>query len=55
MLLLGAALLVSGVFSYVVLSRQRDSMAGSLTGRLSRRSGGFRDRLAEGARAEDQD
>ena len=53
LLLIALALLISGLLSYVLLSRQRDSMAGSLTGRLSRRSGSFRDRLAEGARAED--
>jgi hypothetical protein len=56
LLLIALALLISGLLSYVLLSRQRDSMAGSLTGRLSRRSGSsFRDRLAEGARAEDTD
>ena len=56
LLLIALALLISGLLSYVLLSRQRDSMAGSLTGRLSRRrSTSFRDRLAEGARAEDTD
>ena len=55
-LLIALALLISGLLSYVLLSRQRDAMAGSLRGRLSgrtRRADSFRARLAEGARAED--
>lgn len=55
-LLIALALLISGLLSYVVLSRQRDAMAGSLRGRLSgrtRRADSFRTRLAEGTRAED--
>jgi hypothetical protein len=58
LLLIALALLISGLLSYVLLSRQRDAMAGSLFGRLSgraRRAGSFRSRLAEGARAEDTD
>jgi hypothetical protein len=55
LLLIALALLISGLLSYVLLSRQRDSMAGSLTGRLTRRTGGFRDRLNQGAAAEDTD
>ncbi len=58
LLLIALALLISGLLSYVLLSRQRDAMAGSLFSRLSgrtRRAGSFRDRLAEGARAEDTD
>ena len=56
LLLVALALLISGLLSYVLLSRQRDAMAGSLTGRLRRRtSTSFRDRLNEGARAEDSD
>jgi Mn2+/Fe2+ NRAMP family transporter len=51
LLLLGLALLVSGAASYVLLSRQRDAMAGS----LSRRLGSFRSRLDAGAKAEDKD
>ena len=50
-LLLGAALLVSGIFSYVVLSRQRDAMSSALTSRLH----SFRGRLDAGSRAEDDD
>jgi uncharacterized membrane protein HdeD (DUF308 family) len=50
-LLLGAALLVSGILSYVVLSRQRDAMSSAITSRLH----GFRGRLDAGSRAEDED
>src|SRR6201986_3104234 len=56
LLLSALALLISGLLSYVLLSRQRDAMAGSLFSRLSgrtRRGSSFRERLAEGARAED--
>ncbi len=49
LLLLGLALLVSGAVSYMVLSRQRDAMAGS----LSRRLQSFRSRIDEGTRTED--
>ena len=35
-LLLALALVVSGIASYVLLSKQRDRMSGSLTGRLRR-------------------
>jgi hypothetical protein len=55
-LLIALALLISGLLSYVLLSRQRDAMAGSLGSRLSgrtRRGSSFRARLDEGARAED--
>src|ERR1700759_5226960 len=58
LLLIALALLISGLLSYVLLSRQRDAMAGSLFSRLSgrtRQGGSFRSRLAEGARAEDTD
>jgi Protein of unknown function (DUF4229) len=49
LLLVALALLISGVVSFVVLSRQRDAMSGALTSRLR----GFRERLDEGAGAED--
>jgi hypothetical protein len=60
LLLIALALLISGLLSYVLLSRQRNSMASSLSGRLAartRRTGtqSFRERLNEGARAEDTD
>jgi Mn2+/Fe2+ NRAMP family transporter len=58
LLLLALACLVSGIASFVVLSRQRDRMSGALLTRLRngpRRVTGFRARLEEGARAEDDD
>jgi hypothetical protein len=48
-LLLALALLVSGVASYVLLSRMRDTMAGAITRRID----SVRSRLDEGSRAED--
>jgi len=51
LLLLGLALLLSGAASYVLLSRQRDAMAGSLSRRLT----SFRSRLDDGTQAEDDD
>lgn len=51
LLLLGLALVVSGIASYVVLSRQRDRMASALSGRL----GSLRSRLDEGTKAEDSE
>jgi Mn2+/Fe2+ NRAMP family transporter len=49
LLLLALALLASGAVSYMVLSRQRDAMAGA----LARRLGSFRSRISEGAGTED--
>jgi hypothetical protein len=49
---------VSGIASFVLLSRQRDKMSGALMARIrtgQRRATGFRARLEEGARAEDDD
>ena len=57
-LLLALALVVSGIASFVLLSRQRDVMSGALTTRLRgvrHRTGEFRARLNEGTRAEDRD
>jgi Mn2+/Fe2+ NRAMP family transporter len=51
LLLVGLALVVSGVISFVVLSRQRDAMSGALAARVR----GFRQRLDEATRAEDSD
>jgi hypothetical protein len=51
LLLVGLALLISGIISFVVLSQLRDAMSGSITSRIS----GFRERLDEGSRAEDDD
>jgi uncharacterized membrane protein HdeD (DUF308 family) len=50
-LLIGLALLVSGIASYVLLARQRDAMAGAWSARVR----SMRDRLNEGTSAEDRD
>ncbi len=58
LLLLVLACLVSGIASFVLLSRQRDKMSGALMARIrtgQRRATGFRARLEEGARAEDDE
>ena len=57
-LLLALAFVVSGIASFVLLSRQRDVMSGVLTGRLGNRrtrTADLRSRLEEGARSEDDD
>ena len=51
LLLLGAAVLISGIVSYVVLSRQRDAMSSAITSRVQ----SFRGRLDAGTRTEDDD
>jgi hypothetical protein len=51
LLLLGGAILISGVISYFVLTAQRTAMAGSIARRVSN----LRARLDAGTRAEDQD
>jgi hypothetical protein len=43
--------LVSGIVSYVLLSRQRDKMSAAISSRVQ----GFRGRLDAGTRAEDDD
>jgi cell division protein FtsW (lipid II flippase) len=58
LLLLALAFVVSGIASFVLLSRQRDRISGALMARIKRsrqRTTGFRARLEEGARAEDED
>ena len=58
LLLLALAFVVSGIASFVLLSRQRDVMSGALMARLKSRRPrglGFRARLEEGARVEDQE
>jgi Protein of unknown function (DUF4229) len=58
LLLLALACVVSGIASFVLLSRQRDVMSGALTNRIRNGQGRvarFRDRIEEGARAEDDD
>jgi Protein of unknown function (DUF4229) len=50
-LLVGVAALVSAIISFTFLARQREAMAGSISGRISR----VREGLDEGAKAEDID
>jgi cell division protein FtsW (lipid II flippase) len=51
LLLIGLALVISGIVSFVLLSRQRDAMSAALAARI----GSFRSRFDEGTRAEDDD
>jgi hypothetical protein len=51
LLLLALSILVSGIVSFVLLSRQRDAVSSSVTERASR----IRDNLADGAAREDSD
>jgi cell division protein FtsW (lipid II flippase) len=51
LLLIGLALVISGIVSFVLLSRQRDAMSSALAGRIT----SFRGRLDAGARAEDDE
>jgi hypothetical protein len=58
LLLLALAFVVSGIASFVLLSRQRDVMSSALAARIRngrRRAAGIRVRIEEGARAEDED
>jgi Mn2+/Fe2+ NRAMP family transporter len=58
LLLLALAFVISGIVSFVLLSRQRDVMSGALLARIKngrRRAATFRSRLEEGSRAEDDD
>ncbi|GAA4511545.1 hypothetical protein GCM10023191_075840 [Actinoallomurus oryzae] len=48
-LLLALAILISGIISFVLLTRQRDAISNSVTERASR----IRENLAEGAARED--
>jgi Protein of unknown function (DUF4229) len=55
-LLLALAFVISALASYVLLSKQREVMAGALNRRLSRvtaKATEFRERIEEGAAAED--
>jgi len=58
-LLLALAFAVSALASYVLLSKQRDNMSAALsrrrTWRAARSGAGFRARLEQGARMEDED
>jgi Protein of unknown function (DUF4229) len=58
LLLLALAFLVSGIASFVLLSRQRDVMSSALMVRIRngrQRAGEFRARIEEGTRAEDEE
>ena len=58
LLLVALACVVSGIASFVLLSRQRDVMSSALMARIrtgKQRVAGFRARIEEGARAEDDD
>ena len=58
LLLVALACAVSGIVSFVLLSRQRDAMSSALMARIrtgKQRAAGFRARIEEGARAEDED
>jgi hypothetical protein len=58
LLLVALACVVSGIASFVLLSRQRDVMSSALMARIrtgKQRAAGFRTRIEEGARAEDDD
>lgn len=57
-LLLALAVVISALASYVLLSKQRDTMAGALQRKMSRatsKAAEFRSRLEEGASSEDED
>jgi hypothetical protein len=51
LLLFGLALVISGIVSFVALSRLRDVMSGAIASRI----GSFRKQLDAGSRAEDDD
>jgi hypothetical protein len=51
LLLIAVALVISGVISYLLLSRQRAAMSGSIVSSVR----SFRTRLDAGTRAEDDD
>ncbi len=58
LLLLALAFVISGGASFVLLSRQRDRISAALSARVGSGRGriaGFRARIEEGARAEDDD
>jgi hypothetical protein len=57
-LLLALAFVISALASYVLLSRQREVLAGALNRRLGRvtaKAAEFRQRIDDGAAAEDED
>jgi hypothetical protein len=57
-LLLALAFLISALASYILLSKQREVMAGALNrrlGRVTNKAAEFRERLQDGAATEDND
>jgi UPF0716 family protein affecting phage T7 exclusion len=57
-LLLGLGLVISALASYVLLNKQRNLIAEKLNGRLSKAGSavtGLRERIEEGAKAEDEE
>ena len=57
-LLLALAFFISALASYILLSKQREAMAGALNrrlGRVTNKAAEFRGRLQDGAAAEDDD
>jgi hypothetical protein len=57
-LLLALAFLISALASYILLSKQREIIAGALNrrlGKVTNKATEFRERLQEGAAAEDED
>ena len=57
-LLLALAFLVSALASYILLSKQREAIAGALNrrlGKVTNKATEFRERLQDGAAAEDDD
>jgi hypothetical protein len=56
LLLLALAFVISGIASFVLLSRQRDVISQALSARIGRgRLAEYRARIDEGTRAEDDD
>lgn len=58
LLLFALALLISGIASFVLLSRQRDAMSVAVNRRIEKataRAADIRDRIDEGTRVEDED
>ena len=57
-LLIGLALVISALASYILLNKQRQMLAGKLNGRLGKvgaKAAEFRTRLDEGTKAEDDE
>ncbi len=58
LLMLGLALVISALASYILLNKQREVLAGKLNGRLGKvtsKAAEFRERLEDGAAMEDDE